>query len=131
MKSGRKIYDIQTTANNAINALKKLKENGRPGMVSGTGSKTDVIRYVADDIKLMMEDGWTAQQIADALRNNDVFSILPKTITQIVQADKPLTKKTSTGPQGRKQRRKNDQTTEHKRQELPAKDGFTIVPDEI
>ena len=65
-------------------ALKRLREAQRPGEQGGPGTKTDVLRAVREELSGLLSAGYTVQQIAEALRN-DVFSILPKTITLIVR----------------------------------------------
>ena len=46
-----------------------------------------MVRHIKEDIKALMDKGYTAQQVADALKI-DVFSILPKSITEIVKGKK-------------------------------------------
>ena len=82
MKTQR-TFDIQETAEKAKRALDKLQAQQKPGERTGKGSKTDVIKAVKQELKEMLQKGYTSQQIADAFRN-DVFQILPKTITEIV-----------------------------------------------
>ncbi len=79
----QRTYDIPSTAETARKALERLRAQQQPGERTGKGSKTDVIRTVKQEIQNLLRKGYTSQQIADALRN-DVFSILPKTITEIV-----------------------------------------------
>ena len=86
MKTQR-TFDIQETAEKARKALEKLQVQQKPGERTGKGSKTDVIKAVKQEIKEMLQKGFTSQQIADAFRN-DVFQILPKTITEIVGRQK-------------------------------------------
>lgn len=79
----QRTYDILSTAETARKALERLRAQQQPGERTGKGSKTDVIRILKKEIQTLLREGYTGQQIADALRN-DVFSILPKTITEIV-----------------------------------------------
>jgi hypothetical protein len=78
-------FDIEDYASKARNALAKLEQSQKPGQVVGAGSKLDVLRAVEMEIKSLLEKGYTAKQIAEALKQ-DVFSILPKSITQLTNA---------------------------------------------
>lgn len=80
-------------------ALKKLKETQQPGQSSGVGTKTDVLLAAKKEIVEMLDGEYTSKQIADAIKD-DVFGILPKTITDLFtkkpttkQATKPVTNK--------------------------------------
>ncbi|MHB1642302.1 MAG: hypothetical protein ACYCS8_06535 [Acidithiobacillus sp.] len=78
-------FDIDEYASKAKNALAKLEQSQKPGQVVGAGSKLDVLRVVEAEIKEILGKGYTAKQIAEALKQ-DVFSILPKSITQLTNA---------------------------------------------
>lgn len=80
-------FDITEYATKARAALSKLEKTQQPGQLV-SGSKTDVVQFIKADIKALMDKGYTAQQVADALKL-DVFSILPKSITEIVKGKKP------------------------------------------
>jgi hypothetical protein len=80
-------YDIEEYAARARAALVKLQETQQPG-AGKTGTKTDVLKTVIDDIKALTAKGYTLQQIADAMRQGDVFSILPKSITALLEDTK-------------------------------------------
>ncbi len=85
-------------------ALKRLREAQRPGEQSGAGTKTDVLRTVREELNGLLNEGYTAHQIAEALRN-DVFGILPKTITLIVrESGKASTRTHTTTKSGPKRR---------------------------
>lgn len=81
-------FDIEEYANKIRAALKRLEKDQKPGQQSGTGSKTEVLQEAKDDIVVMLKKGFTAKQIADAMKD-DVFSILPKTITELVGSKAP------------------------------------------
>ena len=90
-------FDIPATADRARKALDALRDRQKPGERTGKGSKTDVIKAIKKEIQALLREGYTGQQIADALKD-DVFSILPKTITEIVgppptRSSRPPTKK--------------------------------------
>lgn len=86
----RNKFNIEEYAQKARQALTKLQEQKQPGEKTGTGGKTEVLSAVKPEIERLMKEGYTAQQIADALQD-DVFRILPKTITQMMnpKARKP------------------------------------------
>jgi hypothetical protein len=82
-------YDIQDYRNRVIAALEKLRTTQKPGDVSGSGTKTEVLTASREEIEKAIEAGYTPRQIADALKDG-VFGVLPKTITQLfVQDRKP------------------------------------------
>ena len=82
--SGMKRYEIAEYVMKTRAALRRLRDVQRPGEQGGAGTKTDVLRVVREELNGLLNEGYTAQQIAEALRN-DVFGILPKTITLIVR----------------------------------------------
>lgn len=75
-------YDMSAYTEKARAALSELKNRQQPGERTGAARKTDVLLAVRTEIKAMLAEGYTAKQIADALRH-DVFAVLPKTITQL------------------------------------------------
>lgn len=79
-------FDITEYAKKARSALQALEQTQQPGQLV-SGSKTDVVQFIKADIKALMDKGYTAQQVSDALKI-DVFSILPKSITEIVKGKK-------------------------------------------
>lgn len=82
----QRTFDVAEFANKARQSLLKLKETQQPGQQS-LGSKSDVVTAVKDDIKKLMDEGYTAKQIAEAF-SSDVFGILPKSITELVEGKK-------------------------------------------
>lgn len=85
-KTIQRSFDIAEYSEKARIALLKLKNEQQPGQ-QATGGKSDVLKAVKDDIKKLLEEGYTEKQIADAF-TADVFGILPKTITEIVSGKK-------------------------------------------
>lgn len=79
----QRTFDVAQFAEKARQSLLKLKETQQPGQQS-LGSKSDVVKLVKDEIKKLMDEGYTAKQIAEAF-SSDVFGILPKSITEIVE----------------------------------------------
>ena len=77
-----RLFDIAEYAEKAKAALSRLEKTQQPGEVAGKGGKSDVLLAVKDEIKKLLEKGYTSKQIALAFKD-DVFGILPKTITEI------------------------------------------------
>lgn len=77
-------YSITEYTAKAHTALDKLRKEQQPGMKE-LGNKTDILNAMKSEIQKLMDDGYTAKQIADAF-TTDVFVILPKSITQIISA---------------------------------------------
>ena len=82
-KTKPKTFDIKEYSEKVKAAFIKLKSTQRPGQKSGKGNKTDVLKATKMEISDLVKEGYTVKQIADAL-SNDIFGILPKTITQIM-----------------------------------------------
>ena len=85
------MYDIEEYAKKAKVALTKLEQTQKPGEMSGKGNKSDVVLAIKADIQKLLEKGYTSKQIATALKEGDVFGILPKTITELVSGKKTQT----------------------------------------
>jgi hypothetical protein len=87
IKSGNakqtRLFDIKTESERIAQALANLKANEKPGEASGMGTKTVILMQQEAAIKELHEAGYTVQQIAKAM-SNDVFGILPKSITQLL-----------------------------------------------
>ena len=83
-KTSNTKYDFGEFSEKARKALEKMKATQRPGERGGQVKKTEIIESMKTEIRAMLDDGYSAQQIADAL-SNSVFPVLPKTITQIAQ----------------------------------------------
>jgi IS30 family transposase len=92
MVNKAKTYEVDQYAEKVRQALKKMEETQQPGGRK-KGSKSDVIMAVKADILRLMKMEYTSEQIADALKGEDVFSILPKSITELVKGKKIATKK--------------------------------------
>ncbi len=91
----QRVFNVPEYAEKIRTALKKLKETQQPGQSSGVGTKTDVLLAAKKEIVEMLDGEYTSKQIADAIKD-DVFGILPKTITDLFTkkpATKPVTKK--------------------------------------
>ena len=82
-KAKQKLFDIKEYSEKVKATLIKLKSTQQPGQKSGKGNKTDVLQATKMEISDLVKEGYTVKQIADAL-SNDIFGILPKTITQMM-----------------------------------------------
>jgi len=78
-----RLFDIQTESARIAQALQDLKVKEKPGEASGMGTKTVILMQQEAAIKELHEAGYTVNQIAKAM-SNDVFGILPKSITQLL-----------------------------------------------
>lgn len=89
-KTKPRIFDIKEYSEKVKAALAKLESTQQPGQQSGKGNKTDVLQASKKEITDLVKKGYTAKQIADAL-SNDIFGILPKTITQMISGKQTKT----------------------------------------
>ena len=101
--SAMKRYEMAEYVMKTRAALKRLREKQRPGEQGGAGTKTDVLRAVREELSELLNEGYTVRQIAEALRN-DVFGILPKTITLIVRESGQISTRKHTTKPGAKRR---------------------------
>jgi hypothetical protein len=92
MANVQRIYNIEEFAQKARAALKKLEQEKKPGQAV-SGGKKEVIRAVKGEIQALLDKNYTPQQIAEAFKQ-DVFGILPKTITELIEARKHPSKRT-------------------------------------
>lgn len=91
MAKEQRTYNVTEYAEKARVALAKLLTEQVAGQVT-SGGKTDVLNAVRTELKELMDKGYTTQQIADALKD-DVFGILPKSITFAVKGKKHTVKR--------------------------------------
>ena len=54
----------------------------KPGELAGKVGKNEILTMRREALQQLLKDGYTINQIAEAMKE-DVFSILPKTITEI------------------------------------------------
>ena len=83
----QRLFDIDEYKTKVLGALEKLKTSQQPGERTGKGSKTIVLQAAKKEIIELIEKGYTSKQISDAI-TEDVFGILPKTITQLANVKK-------------------------------------------
>ncbi|WP_248886490.1 hypothetical protein [Acidithiobacillus acidisediminis] len=125
------MYDIEEYAKKAKAALSRLEQTQKPGELSGKGNKSDVIMAIKSDIQKLLEKGYTSKQIATALKEGDVFGILPKTITEIVQGKKAQSQKAKVA---RKKKTETKTNTDSKnslnaQQKSTSNASFEVKPD--
>lgn len=123
-----RFFDVNETSKMITAGLEKLKASQKPGQVVGTGSKEEVLKMHEQAIKELHEQGYTAKQIASAI-SNDTFSILPKTITQLINP----TKRVKAAPKTTKSAPKAKESVFNKIAQKPvdaASATFNVQPDE-
>lgn len=90
----QRTFDIATYSDKVKAALAKMEATQQPGERNGLGSKSEVLNAAKTEIKAMLAKGYTAKQISDALKD-DVFAVLPKTITELMDTKKATKPRTS------------------------------------
>lgn len=116
-----RFFDVSETSKMITSGLEKLKASQKPGQVVGTGSKEEVLKMHEQAIKELHEQGYTAKQIASAI-SNDTFSILPKTITQLINPSKRV----KSTPRASKSATKATATVADKTAQTPVKAAATL-----
>jgi len=79
-------YDVEAKQKELKALLQELKKQ-EPGKMQA-GTKLDVLRSMIDDLKALVEQGYTPAQIAAAISKSDDFKILPKSVTQVLEEGK-------------------------------------------
>lgn len=103
-KTKQRFFDIKEYSEKVKDSLKKLEQTQQPGQQSGKQSKTAVLESAKAEIQELVNKGYTTKQIADALRN-DVFDIIPKTITQLLGTKSSRKQKAKAGTSQARQTR--------------------------
>jgi hypothetical protein len=78
----REMYDAADYVKKMDAMIEKLRTRP-PGEPVGQVGKNNILAMRREALQQLIKDGYTVQQIAEAMKD-DVFSILPKTITEIV-----------------------------------------------
>lgn len=78
-----RMFDIQKESERIAVALAQMEKTQKPGEASGLGTKTTILMQQEAAIKALHDAGYTVKQIATAI-SNDLFGILPKSITQLL-----------------------------------------------
>lgn len=81
-KKESEIFDAAQYAAKMDLMIKELRTK-TPGAPAGQIRKNEVLALRRTELQQLLKDGYTVHQIADAIKTN-VFSVLPKTITEIV-----------------------------------------------
>ncbi len=83
----RELFDAAEYAQKMDAMIANLRTR-TPGEPVGKVGKNDILAMRREALQKLLADGYTVNQIAEAMKD-DVFSILPKTITEIVNSNKP------------------------------------------
>lgn len=115
--------------------LEKLKKEKKPGAAAGMMSKMELLGALKDEIKALIDDGYTPSQIADALTIGDHFSIIPKSVTQMLNKG---TRRPARKARGKKATEHEKDTSpaaaapvQQKGNEIESKNGFDTDSDEV
>lgn len=65
----------------------------KPGELAGKVGKNEILTMRREALQQLVKDGYTINQIAEAMKD-DVFGILPKSITQVINNKKKKAKAT-------------------------------------
>lgn len=79
----RELFDAAQYDVKMIAMIENLRTQ-KPGQLVGMIGKKDVLTPHRAELKKLIDEGYTLIQIAEAMKN-DVFSILPKTLTEVIQ----------------------------------------------
>lgn len=95
MMENKKIDLLKATEEIKIGFEELLKE--RPGKIVGTGSKSDILIALKNDIKELIDKGYTLNQISESINKTRVIEVLPRTISLALRkankTDRTKTKK--------------------------------------
>ena len=83
----RELFDAAEYAQKMDEMIANLRTR-TPGEPVGKVGKNDILSMRREALQKLLADGYTVNQIAAAIQD-DVFKILPKTITEIVNSNKP------------------------------------------
>lgn len=104
----RELFDAAEYVKRMDLMITKLRTK-TPGEAVGKVGKNEIITMRREALQKLVKDGYTVNQIAEAIKE-DVFSILPKTITEIVKPkaeSKIEVKATRTSTVGAKKNQQN------------------------
>lgn len=88
----RELFDASEYIEKMDLMIEKLRTK-KPGELAGKVGKNEILTMRREALQQLLKDGYTINQISEAMKD-DVFSILPKTITEIVN-DKNKNKRTA------------------------------------
>ena len=78
----RELFDASEYIEKMDLMIEKLRTK-KPGELAGKVGKNEILTMRREALQQLVKDGYTINQISEAMKD-DVFSILPKTITEIV-----------------------------------------------
>ena len=78
----RELFDASEYIEKMDLMIEKLRTK-KPGELAGKVGKNEILTMRREALQQLLKDGYTINQISEAMKD-DVFSILPKTITEIV-----------------------------------------------
>jgi hypothetical protein len=82
MATKRELYEATEYIEKMDFMIAKLRTT-KPGELTGKVGKNEILNMRRDELQQLVNDGYTVNQISEAMKN-DVFGILPKTITEII-----------------------------------------------
>lgn len=78
----RELFDAGEFDQKMSTMIEKLRRQ-KPGQAVGLVGKNDVLKARRVELQKLIDDGYTVAQIVEAMKN-DVFDVLPKTITEVL-----------------------------------------------
>jgi tRNA pseudouridine-54 N-methylase len=129
--AARELYDFEEYKAKALETIEKIKKEQQPGQRVGKVGKNEILESVKNELAELVKDGYTVQQISSMFKDNKVFPVLPKTITQIIGDTNTTTtkKKKTKDKDATSTNTKKSATTEQ--DNAPVKSTtFEIKPDE-
>jgi hypothetical protein len=81
-KPKRNLFEVSEYIGKMDLMIAKLRTK-KPGELVGQVGKSDILSIRREALQQLVDDGYTISQITEAIKN-DVFSILPKTLTEIL-----------------------------------------------
>ena len=87
-KNKRELFDAAEYAKKIDTMIVNLRTK-TPGEAVGKVGKNEILTMRREALQQLVKDGYTVNQIAEAMKD-DVFSILPKTITEIIAVKKAV-----------------------------------------
>ena len=79
----REFFDAALSDAKMIKMIENLRKQ-KPGQLVGMVGKKDVLAAQRAELQKLVSEGYSVLQIAEAMKN-DVFEILPKSITEVIE----------------------------------------------
>lgn len=80
---GRQLFDAAEYDSKMIAMIQKLRTQ-KPGTLVGMVGKKEILEPHREELRKLLDEGYTLLQIAELMKS-DVFQVLPKTLTEIIQ----------------------------------------------